>query len=154
MPKKSREEYNKYMNEYMTRRYHNRRAQFVEQLGGKCARCGSTDELHFDHIDPSTKEFCISKLINKSRERCDLELAKCQLLCKKCHVKKTTEEGHVRGEKNGQSKLTEDSVREARRRYIKGCRKNGYGALAKEFGVSRMVMTSAIQGKTWKHVGR
>ena len=30
-------------------------------LGGKCECCGSTFNLQFDHIDPTTKSFSIAK---------------------------------------------------------------------------------------------
>lgn len=37
------------------RRYHALRTQAIEALGGKCARCGSTDRLEIDHIDGGGK---------------------------------------------------------------------------------------------------
>jgi 5-methylcytosine-specific restriction endonuclease McrA len=30
-------------------------------LGGECVRCGATDDLEFDHIDPKTKAFAVVK---------------------------------------------------------------------------------------------
>ena len=29
----------------------------VQRLGGKCARCGSIENLQVDHVDPRTKKF-------------------------------------------------------------------------------------------------
>lgn len=62
-------------------------------LGGKCVQCGSKDNLEFDHIDPKTKLFniCSSDL---SKDKLRDELAKCQLLCKRCHLKKTYTDWH------------------------------------------------------------
>jgi hypothetical protein len=57
-----------------------------EHLGGKCVGCGTTHNLHFDHIDRSQKAFTISANIEKSYELLLLEVEKCQLLCHKCHV--------------------------------------------------------------------
>lgn len=85
----SREAYNKYMREYMLRRYHTRRAYAVKQLGGKCVECGSKKNLEFDHKDAKTKAFDLAKNFNTSLERLNQELAKCQLLCRPCHSKKS-----------------------------------------------------------------
>jgi len=35
-------------------------------LGGRCVRCGATEDLEFDHIDPSTKRFTISGGLSKA----------------------------------------------------------------------------------------
>jgi 5-methylcytosine-specific restriction endonuclease McrA len=43
-----------YMRTYIKARRKVRRARLIELLGGQCVRCGSTDELEFDHIDPET----------------------------------------------------------------------------------------------------
>lgn len=84
------EAYNEYMRNYMTERYRSRMAFAHKQLGGKCARCGSADDLELDHIDPSTKEFVIAKkAAGVSEVRFLRELAKCQLLCKTCHELKS-----------------------------------------------------------------
>jgi 5-methylcytosine-specific restriction endonuclease McrA len=78
--------------EYDLARYHRRRAEGIEILGGKCVRCNSTEQLEFDHIDPTTKELSIGKMWGVARERWLRELMKCQLLCKPCHTKKSTKE--------------------------------------------------------------
>jgi 5-methylcytosine-specific restriction endonuclease McrA len=61
----------------------------IDKMGGKCIECGSKEQLEFDHIDPSTKNFNISSAYNKTKEELFEELTKCQLLCNKCHLKKT-----------------------------------------------------------------
>jgi 5-methylcytosine-specific restriction endonuclease McrA len=73
-------------------RKHARRARLIEMLGGCCVRCGSTDDLEFDHIDPKTKRFTIGG--NLSRPWADLveEARRCQLLCQKCHRAKCAED--------------------------------------------------------------
>ena len=86
---KTREEQNKYMREYLKRRHHERRAKAVEKLGGKCARCGSAENLEFDHIDRTKKSISIERMWLVSQERHDAELAKCQLLCDSCHTIKS-----------------------------------------------------------------
>jgi 5-methylcytosine-specific restriction endonuclease McrA len=74
---------------YHLDRYHSRRREAIEKLGGKCVECDSVEQLEFDHIDPSTKEFCIGTLWGVARDRFDKEIEKCQLLCKPCHTEKT-----------------------------------------------------------------
>jgi 5-methylcytosine-specific restriction endonuclease McrA len=92
MPLKDKDAYNAYMREYTLKRYHRRRAKAIEQLGGKCAQCCSTNKLEFDHIDIRTKEFTISDSLGISEKRLQAELAKCQLLCDPCHQTKTSKE--------------------------------------------------------------
>ena len=70
-----------------------RKKLLIEMLGGKCESCGTTKNLQFDHIDPTTKSFSIAK-----KYMCPVvfeELKKCQLLCYECHLKKTSEEWQV-----------------------------------------------------------
>ncbi|MGA9018167.1 MAG: HNH endonuclease signature motif containing protein [Candidatus Cybelea sp.] len=69
--------------------YAKRRAKAIAYLGGKCVQCGATEALDFDHIDPSTKSFKISNRLNSRWSKVLAELKICQLLCRKCHVKKT-----------------------------------------------------------------
>lgn len=71
-----------------------RKEYAYEILGGICVRCGTSENLEFDHIDPSTKLFNITKAYQYSWQKFIDELAKCQLLCTDCHKKKTkTERG-------------------------------------------------------------
>jgi hypothetical protein len=58
----------------------------------------------------------------------------------------------VRGEDQGSSKLTEDAVREIRRRYQRYSHTDGGGALAKEYGVGVVQIHRIVTGKAWKHV--
>jgi hypothetical protein len=60
-----------------------RRARLIEMLGGKCVRCGSTEGLQFDHIDPSTKRFAVGSSMSKAWDELVEEALKCQLLCRK-----------------------------------------------------------------------
>ncbi len=61
-------------------------------LGGKCVRCGTTENLEFDHIDPSTKVFAISAELSKAWDALVEEASKCQLLFRTCHVAKGAED--------------------------------------------------------------
>jgi hypothetical protein len=48
--------------------------------------------MEIDHIDPATKDPLLKRgtsLFSWSQERRDVELAKCQVLCGKCHMQKT-----------------------------------------------------------------
>jgi|SRR5450755_4013434 len=57
------------------------------------------------------------------------------------------------GSLHGQSKLTEAQVRDIRRRYVKGDKHRGGGALGREYGVSAVVICSIARGDAWQHVG-
>lgn len=80
------------MRMYVLARYHRLRQEAVEYLGGKCAVCGSTNELDFDHIDPSSKEVDIARLASLSLKKFWAEVEKCQLLCEEHHCRKTVAE--------------------------------------------------------------
>lgn len=62
----------------------------VDYLGGKCSKCGYNKcmaAIEFHHIDPTQKDFSISR--NKStsmNEVIKAELDKCIPLCRNCHA--------------------------------------------------------------------
>jgi hypothetical protein len=66
-------------------------------------------------------------------------------------------ERRPRGERHPRAKLTEDQVREIRRRHAPAYHgphraPNSMRALAQEFGVSKSVLRNIVTGKTWNHV--
>ncbi len=73
---------------YWKNRRQERRKRLLKLLGAKCKICGSSKGLHFDHLDPSKKSFKLA-LIDSPMEQLLEEIKKCQLLCRKCHHKKT-----------------------------------------------------------------
>lgn len=77
--------------EYFNNRRRSRRQKFIEFLGGKCKHCGSTENLHFDHLNPKKKEFRIADRLDAPEKVLEKEVKKCQLLCNNCHRKKTIE---------------------------------------------------------------
>jgi hypothetical protein len=65
----------------------------IEHLGGKCVKCGSTSDLEFDHIDPTTKSFTLTgKNLDKPWQAVLAEAHLCQLLCGPHHNEKTSSE--------------------------------------------------------------
>ena len=78
--------------EYDRLRASNARAEWVASQGGVCAKCGSSERIEIDHIDPALKEYKIATIWSRRKEIRDYELAKCQLLCYDCHKEKTV--GH------------------------------------------------------------
>lgn len=56
-------------------------------FGGRCAVCASKDRLEIDHVNPKTK--ISHKIWSWSLPKLLSELAKCQLLCKDCHISKS-----------------------------------------------------------------
>ena len=78
--------------EYDRQRYEAWKARLIELLGGKCAKCESTEDLQFDHVSRELKEFAIMKRWNRSETELQEELNKCQLLCGPHHKEKTASE--------------------------------------------------------------
>lgn len=139
------------MREYQVRRRAKLRAELTALLGGKCVRCGTTEKLQFDHIDPETKLFVISSGLDKPREVLLAEVAKCQLLCQVHHREKSAKEatGSINyscGEKHPWSRLTESQVREILSSPISSRK------LAKQLGVVRGTVQAARSGRSWKHI--
>ena len=77
------------MREYHLKRYYRLRNDAIKYLGGKCIKCNKTENLELDHKDKETKEIEVSMMLNVSLEKFWKEVKKCQLLCSKCHSKKT-----------------------------------------------------------------
>lgn len=81
---------------YHTRYYREvRRPRALAYAGDgnpECAWCGASEDLQFDHVDPSQKAFDISRNLTVSNSAVQNELAKCQLLCRRCHEQKTAAE--------------------------------------------------------------
>lgn len=71
--------------EYQRKWVAERRAKAM--AGASCVRCGSTDSLELDHIDPKTK--VDHKIWSWSQQRREAEIAKCQWLCQRCHIEKS-----------------------------------------------------------------
>jgi len=72
-----------------------RRRKFVKETlvaeaGGRCALCGYDrylGALEFHHVDPSMKEFSVSRDgVTRSLDRARAEAQKCVLLCATCHA--------------------------------------------------------------------
>ena len=75
---------------YMAERRKTRRTTLIEMSGGKCIKCGSTDDLNFDHKDPKERTFRLTgDALDKAWKKVLEEWGKCQLLCRECHLEKT-----------------------------------------------------------------
>lgn len=65
--------------------YSQRRMEFF--MGKCCEECGSTENLELHHRDPSTK--ITSTIFSRGATLREEELAKCAVLCVKCHKRHT-----------------------------------------------------------------
>lgn len=71
-----------------------RRKEWLAQ-NGPCRKCGSSKRLEVDHIDPMTK--VSHRIWTWTEERRNVELAKCQVLCRRCHTHKSLTENIAMG---------------------------------------------------------
>jgi len=74
--------------EAVTRRHQKVKKILVEEHGGCCAVCGyarTVVNLHFHHVDPSTKSFAVNSSLGKSLAAFRAEAKKCVLVCANCH---------------------------------------------------------------------
>lgn len=74
--------------EYQRVWYAKRRAEFFKDK--KCTNCGSTENLELDHKNPANK--WKHRIWSYCWKRIKAETKKCQILCRKCHYKKTAED--------------------------------------------------------------
>jgi|SRR5882757_7759173 len=66
-----------------------RKLRFIEQLGGKCSRCGYATNiaaLAFHHINGKEFQLDVRALSNRKIGPILDEVAKCILLCRNCHA--------------------------------------------------------------------
>lgn len=75
-----------YQRKYQRKWIANRRRAWLA-ANGPCVKCGGTTKLQVDHIDPNKKDS--HRIWSWSLPRREAELAKCQVLCAKCHDLKT-----------------------------------------------------------------
>ena len=74
--------------EAVTRRKQRVRRTLIEEAGGCCAVCGYDRciiNLHFHHVDPSTKELDMTARVGRSLAAFREEAQKCVLVCANCH---------------------------------------------------------------------
>jgi Autographiviridae endonuclease len=90
-------------------------------------RCDNPPCINIDHLFLGTQEDNVRDMVTKGRAR-----------------------GKVApGEQNGMAKLTNDVVREIRRRSAAGV---NYSRLASDYDVSKSLICAVVRRQTWKHV--
>lgn len=78
---------------------------------GPCKKCGSTENLELDHINPEEK---VSHSVwSWTPRRRELELKKCRVLCRKCHREKSAAHQQVGRVVQKLRKLTDKQVLKA-----------------------------------------
>lgn len=83
-----------------------RRRQAWLRENGPCVKCGSTERLEVDHINPAEKK--THAVWSWKQERRMAELKKCQVLCYKCHKKKSGDE--MRAKFKDRPRITSQTV--------------------------------------------
>ena len=70
------------------KQYRKDKLEQIHKLKNSCVKCGESRPyaIDFHHIDPKTKEFEPSQLINASNQKLSDELKKCICLCRNCHA--------------------------------------------------------------------
>lgn len=76
-------------------RMHVQRRKLERQCCNMCKKMVSEENaigFDWDHVDPTTKLFCVAVCGNRSIVKLDAEIAKCRLLCARCHRQYTKEQ--------------------------------------------------------------
>lgn len=116
-----------------------------------CESCGSLTDLELDHIDPTMK--VSHRIWSWSEERRDAEVAKCQVLCHTCHLKKNHDQLDItqqRGTDHHAAKLTDGQVLEIRSMYSSGA--YSYRRLGVMFNVDFSLIGYIVRREKWQHI--
>jgi hypothetical protein len=116
--------------------YKRRHAQWLAD-NGPCKKCGSAEFLDIDHIDPKTKKHNPQDIWHFSEKKRAKELAKCQVLCLKCHREKSRLE---------LAKLTWVDVEVIKKRVAAGETLRSVGLT---YGVHNSTISRIVTGKRW-----
>lgn len=93
--------------EYQRNWIKKRRISWLREKG-PCVKCGSWKNLEIDHKDRTKKSS--HRVWSWAKKRRDIELSKCQVLCRQCHREKSTKE------------ISKPLIHGTRSGYQKGCR--------------------------------
>ena len=74
-----------YIRNYQRKWMQQRRQAWIDSQGGCCAKCGSTENLEVDHIDPKLKTMNPRDLWSRTGTIREKELENCKVLCNNCH---------------------------------------------------------------------
>lgn len=88
----------------------------IQELGGKCARCGEENLflLDFHHLNPATKDFGISTFVKHADwATIKAETSKCELLCLNCHRKEHQAKSILKFEKHKSEIMEKSKVLES-----------------------------------------
>lgn len=146
-----------YMKKYRHEKAARQKKMALALLGGKCVKCGTDENLQFDHIDPSTKRFHILQQITGNWAEIEKEIRKCQLLCYACHKGKSAAETTERnaiifsGERSVRAKLTDAQAAEYRERFVAGGLT--MHAIAAGTGMATKNVRMMLRGLTYRHAG-
>ena len=93
---KSKEYYTKNKDKHLKdvnirRQSHNDKMREIinESKSDGCQLCPETEFvcLDFHHVDPTEKEYAVSRLVSYSEQKLRREISKCVVLCSNCHRK-------------------------------------------------------------------
>jgi 5-methylcytosine-specific restriction endonuclease McrA len=144
MPYKDPEVQRNYCRQWVAKR----RADYFADKA--CVKCGSKDRLELDHIDPAEKTH--HAIWTWSEERRLAEIAKCQVLCYKCHKEKTA--AYVSEQRSGKPnlwnrRLTKEDVLEIRARANFG---EKFRPIGRAFGMSHGSISDIVAKRTYAEI--
>ncbi len=144
MPIRDKEKKREYQKDWMRKR----RASFFN--GKECKHCGSKENLELHHLNPEEKE---SHAIWSWREsRRNEEIAKCIVLCEKCHMEETKKYLKVFSARNKpkNTKVTDEVMEEIKSLMSRGVRGK---ELYSRFPIHKTNIRRAINRMQYQNAG-
>lgn len=122
-------------------------------VNGPCRKCGVAENLELDHVEPGMK--VSHNVWSWTPMRRELELQKCQVLCRHCHRYKTSSERKPGAVLTQKRKIADKQVLKAVLLREMGWTTRKIG---KKFGVSHVTISRltniAMEGKNFRHRGK
>lgn len=101
-PKKPKRNYETHRRTYIeySKKRHKAGQTYINSKKTPCEHCGSIEDIHFHHVDKSTKIYNVTRMTTHTYKAIQAEIDKCICLCASCHAKHHRETDRYQGASN------------------------------------------------------
>jgi hypothetical protein len=84
---KPKKKFNPETRQAYSKKRHKAGQAYINSKKTPCEHCGSIENIHFHHVDKSTKIYNVTRMTCWSYKKIQAEIDKCICLCASCHNK-------------------------------------------------------------------